>query len=145
MLRVTEPVSPSDFEKIFDLRYRILRAPWNQPKGSESDTDESKCVHAMIADEQGECIATGRLQFNSPEEAQIRYMAVDERFRGMRLGKQILEFLEAKALERSCRVITLQARDNALDFYTAMGYSVAEQTFLLFGTIQHYRMTKSLG
>lgn len=142
--KVIEPASDKDLEKVFDLRYEVLRAPWNQPRGSERDDSESVSVHAMIEDESGNCIATGRLQFNSADEGQVRYMAVSESHRGMKLGQNILEFLEGKAREKSCTRIVLQARENAIDFYKAMGYEIEEKTFLLFNSIQHYRMSKQL-
>ncbi len=144
MFRVIEPSSPEQFEKIFSLRYAILRAPWNQHRGSERDDGEETAMHAMIVDESGNCIATGRLQLNSPEEAQIRFMAVDEKHRGKKLGKMILDFLENKAKEKKCSRIILQARENAVDFYKARGYNVEEKTFLLFDSIQHFRMSRKL-
>jgi len=88
MFRVTQPESPAHFASIFELRYRILRKPWNQPKGSERDDAEATSIHAMILDENGVCIATGRLQFNSNETGQIRFMAVDPEHRGKHLGKK---------------------------------------------------------
>jgi predicted GNAT family N-acyltransferase len=144
MYSVYEPSSPEQLEKIFALRYAILRAPWNQPKGSERDEQEHVAIHAMITDEAGNCIATGRLQLNNATEGQIRFMAVSELHRGKKLGKQILDFLEAKARERECRKIVLQARENAVEFYLANGYTIEEKTFLLFDSIQHYRMSKKL-
>jgi predicted GNAT family N-acyltransferase len=142
--RVTEPRSPEQFEKIYALRFAVLREPWNQPKGSERDQTEDTAIHAMIENEAGECIATGRLQYNSADEAQIRYMAVDENYRGQKLGQLILEFLESRAKTDGCPRVVLQARENAVAFYERMGYVIEAKTFLLFDAIQHYRMTKSL-
>lgn len=144
MFRVIEPTSSRQLENIFSLRYAILRAPWKQPKGSERDQAEDSSVHALIEDEIGACIATGRLQFNSPEEGQIRYMAVREDYRGQNLGRLILEYLEDKARAKNCRKMVLQARENAVEFYKRMGYTVEEKSFLLFDSIQHYRMTRQL-
>lgn len=71
-------------------------------------------------------------------------MAVCDKYRGRKLGQKILEFLEQKARDKSCKKIVLQARQNAIDFYKAMGYEVEGKTFLLFDSIQHYRMSKQL-
>lgn len=144
MHSVIQPSSSEQFERIFALRYRVLRAPWNQPRGSEKDDAEQSSIHAMIEDEAGNCIATGRLQFNGDSEAQIRYMAVDENHRGRKLGKLVLEFLERKAVETRRYKMVLQARQNAVNFYVANGYVVEEKSFLLFDSIQHYRMSKQL-
>jgi ribosomal protein S18 acetylase RimI-like enzyme len=144
MFRVTQPESPAHFASIFELRYRILRKPWNQPKGSERDDAEATSIHAMILDENGVCIATGRLQFNSNETGQIRFMAVDPEHRGKHLGKKILQFLEEESRKNFRANIFLQARENAVEFYRSNGYTVEEKTFLLFDQIQHYRMVKWL-
>ncbi len=144
MFTVIQPSSPQQLEKIFALRFTVLRAPWNQAKGSERDDVEHSSIHALIEDPAGNCIATGRLQFNNENEAQIRFMAVDENYRGKKLGKLILEFLEKKAVENNRWKMILQARQNAVDFYVANGYGIEEKTFLLFDSIQHYRMSKKL-
>lgn len=144
MYRVTEPVTPEDFQKIFDLRFEILRAPWNQPRGSERDDNEQQAIHAMICEVSGDCIAAGRLQFNNTSECQIRYMAVSELYRGQGLGRKILEYLEERAKQKSASVIVLQARENALNFYEQSGYINEGKSFVLFNAIQHYRMRKML-
>ena len=144
MYSVIQPSSPQQLENIFSLRFRVLRAPWNQPRGSERDESEETSIHALIEDAQGNCIATGRLQFNSASVAQVRFMAVDENHRRKQLGRLILEFLEAKAKENDRTKIVLQARQNAVRFYQEQGYAIEEKTFLLFDSIQHYRMSKKL-
>lgn len=144
MVRVSEPVSQEELKKIYDLRYKVLRSPWKQPRGSELDDAENSSIHAMICDDDGHCIAAGRLQFNSENECQIRYMAVCDEFRGQGFGTMILEFLEEKARTKSATTIILQARENAVRFYESAGYILEEKTFLLFDAIQHYRMRKQL-
>jgi predicted GNAT family N-acyltransferase len=144
MYSVSEPVSPEDFAKIFNLRFDVLRAPWNQPRGSEKDENESSAIHALIKDKSGKCIASGRLQFNNAEEGQIRFMAVETEYRGQGLGKMILDFLEQKAKANNTFSIVLQARENALQFYERAGYINEGKSFLLFDSVQHYRMRKQL-
>src|SRR5689334_25035560 len=94
------PSSDHDWEQYFDLRWRVLRAPWQQPRGSEKDDREDDSQHLMICDEQGsEPLAIGRLHFNSPTEGQVRFMAVAPSARGRGLGGAILQELERRARE----------------------------------------------
>lgn len=144
MFRVIAPETDLQFASLFSLRHRVLRAPWNQPVGSERDDHELTSVHAIITDENGVCIATGRLQFNSETEGQIRFMAVAPEFQGKQLGKMILDYLEREAKAQMRNRIVLQARENALGFYERLGYTIEEKTFLLFDAVQHYRMSKEL-
>src|SRR5436190_7709138 len=111
------PTSPSDWETYFDLRWRLLRQPWGQPRGSERDPLENSAFHLLLLDVTGNAVGCGRLHFNAPEEAQVRYMAVAEEVRGRNYGSRILEGLEAEARNRGAHKIVLNSRENARDFY----------------------------
>ena len=89
-------------------------------------------------------LAVGRLQFNSEDEAQIRYMAVANDLQGKGLGDQIISALEDVARGRGIQRIILSARGNALKFYKNNGYNIMKKTHLLFGEIQHWLMGKEL-
>ena len=142
-MEVIQPQSPEEFENYYNLRWEVLRKPWGKPRGSEQDEDEHRSVHAMIC-MNGEVVAVGRLHFNSPAEAQIRYMAVREDVRGKGVGEKILSYLESVAKQRAATLIILQARENAVKFYERNGYSIKEKSFLLWDEIQHYLMEKAL-
>lgn len=134
----------NDIEKILELRFKILREPWAQSKESSSDGHEDTSYNAFIEDDKGNAIACGRLQANNATTGQIRYMAVGNGMQGKGLGKLILKALEQKCKEIGLKKIELQARENALDFYTSNNYILKEKTHVLFGVIQHYLMEKEL-
>ena len=144
-MKIIEPQSSAEFKKYYNLRYEILRKPWGQPIGSERDEREEKSNHRMIINEKtSEVLAVGRLQFNSIDEAQIRYMAVSDVFQGQGLGSQIISSLEAVARRNGNKWMILSARENALQFYKNNGYKIVKKTHLLFGEIQHWLMRKEL-
>src|SRR6267378_196383 len=91
------PKSPDEWDTSFDLRWRILRGPWGQTRGSERDSMDDSAFHLLLLDSARKPLACGRLHFNAPDEAQVRFMAVDENARGRRYGSRILEGLEAEA------------------------------------------------
>ena len=128
---------------IIDLRYDILRKPWNQPKETSSDGMEDTAINAFILDN-GKVIACGRLQDNGEGLGQIRYMAVDSDYQGKGLGKLIVIKLEEEARNINLHTVELQARENAVEFYKSQGYAVKETSFKLWDIIQHYLMTKNL-
>jgi len=144
MFTVKEAQNNNDVERILQLRYNVLRAPWNQPIDTATDTIEDKCINAYIEDENKNVIACGRLQENDIKIGQIRFMAVSDAYQGKGLGKLIVNHLEAKGKELQLKTIELQARENAVNFYKSCGYSIKEQSFLLWGIIQHYLMEKSI-
>jgi N-acetylglutamate synthase-like GNAT family acetyltransferase len=132
-----------DLRQILELRYLVLRKPWQQPAETATDGREGDSVNVFIR-VQEKVIACGRLQENENKCGQIRFMAVHPEFRGKGLGKIILARLERAATEMKISRIELQARENALDFYIRCGYTMKEKTFLLWGQIQHYLMEKIL-
>ena len=144
-MEIIEPNTSAEFKIYYNLRYEVLRKPWFQPKGSERDEEEETSLHRMIIDEpNGKVVAVGRLQFNTIEEAQIRFMAVSNHYRGMGYGSKIVKALDNIARKKGSRKIILQSRENALQFYKSNGYTIVEKTHLLFGEIQHWLMEKEL-
>ena len=144
-ITIKQPETDSEFARYYDLRWRILRAPWQQPAGSEKDDIETTCHHVIVCTDSGDIVGVGRLQFNSATEAQIRYMAVEPAHEGRGIGTQIVAALEAIAAENERRMIVLDARESAVGFYQKQGYAVTAKSHLLFGSIQHYRMEKIMG
>lgn len=144
MFEVKQAQTTAEVEAIINLRYEILRKPWDQPKDTASDNLEQNSINAYISNASGNVIACGRLQENEGKVGQIRYMAVDNSYQGKGLGKLIVEYLEKKGKELGLQKIELQARENAVEFYKSSGYTIVETSFLLWGIIQHYRMEKEL-
>lgn len=143
-LQLTEPRSAEDWERYFDLRWSVLRAPWGQPKGSERDDREADSIHLMICDPSGLPLAVGRLHLNSPGEAQVRFMAVRPALAGRGLGSAILGELESRAIKAGVRQIVLNAREGAISFYRKHDYAVVEPAETLFESIPHVKMAKDL-
>ena len=116
-MNVTSPKTRQEFERYYDVRWRILRAPWNQPAGSERDEYEDDAYHVMVCISGRIPVGVGRLHFNTTEEAQIRYMAVEESQRGNGIGTAILAELESEAVRKNASNIVLNARETATRFY----------------------------
>jgi len=141
-MNIIEPKTEEEFEKYFFLRWEILRKPWNHPYSPKGDDMEDQCIHALMLDENEEAIGVCRLQFNSAEEGQIRYMAVRENQQGRGLGGKIIQFMESKAIGKGAQYMILNARENAVEFYKGQKYIVTEPSHLLWGAIPHFLMKK---
>jgi len=141
---IREPLTAQEWENYFDLRWRVLRQPWGQPRGSERDDLDGKSFHLLVGDPTGTIVGVGRLHVNSPSEAQVRYMAVDDAWRGRGLGSRILRGLEDRALSQGVTNIVLNARAPVLNFYRRHGYVAEGPAETLFGTVRHFRMRKEL-
>jgi len=143
-MRIYEPKTKEDFDRYYDLRWRLLRKPWNQSKGSEKDDLEDKSIHVMVCEKDRIPIGVGRAQFNSCDEAQIRYMAVEEDHQGNGFGSLVLQELEKRVKENNAKYVILNAREFAVDFYKKYGYRIVGKSYTLFGSINHLKMRKDL-
>lgn len=145
---IKQPETEEEFKHYYQLRWKLLRAPWNQPLGSEIDELEDQCFHIMAIavndDDKDKVIGVARLQFNTDTEAQIRYMAVAREQERKGIGRKLVSALEVRAHSSSCITIVLDAREPAVAFYQKLGYKLVEKSYLLFADIQHFRMVKEL-
>lgn len=144
MFVVKKATTPQELQSILDLRYEILRKPWQQPASTATDGLEANSINAFISDLNGKAIACGRLQENESRVGQVRFMAVDTTYQGKGLGKLIMDFLEEEARKLQLQKVELHARENALAFYKSCGYTLMETSYLLWDQIQHYLMEKEL-
>jgi predicted GNAT family N-acyltransferase len=144
VVQAKSPQTSAEWESYHDLRWRVLRAPWNQPPGGDAGEGDEDVAHALICNDVGQAVAVGRIIFKAGGEAQIRSMATAEGCRGQGLGRRIMEYLEQAARQRGVRTIFLNARQNAVAFYAKLGYEEAGPGLLLFGVIPHVVMRKQL-
>lgn len=142
MFQVTTPQSSDDWQAYYHLRWQVLRAPWDQPRGTEQDDLEQESEHRFIKNKEGDVVGVARLHFNNSQQAQVRYMAVAEAHRGKHLGSRLLHELEKVAWNQDAQELVLFARERAVPFYERHGYEVKEKAHLAFGDVQHYKMVK---
>ena len=97
----------------------------------------------MATNNKGKIIGVGRLHFVNIKESQIRYMAVDKNFRKKGVGNAIVQNLEMYSLNNDRNNIILNARENAVIFYSKLGY--ANLGIIDVGIdIKHFQMKKNL-
>jgi len=142
-IEVREPGTPTEVGLYYDLRWRILREPWTKIKEQGRDEHEDEAFH-LTAWEEGRLVGVGRLHFNSPEEGQVRYMAVEGDRRGRGIGGLILQELEDRARRARATRMVLNARADAVPFYRRHGYEQVDPSETLFDSIPHWRMRKEL-
>jgi N-acetylglutamate synthase-like GNAT family acetyltransferase len=142
-MEIKTPQTDSEWKAYYALRFNVLREPWNQPLGSEVLADEDQAIHA-IAVEDEEVLGVARMHESSPKQGQVRCVAIATAAQGKGIGKAIMAYLEDQAKTKGWTEIVLEARENAVPFYERIGYTIIAESYLLFGEIQHYRMSKTL-
>lgn len=143
-ISIIQPSSKEEFDQYYLLRWKLLRKPWNQPRNVNPVEDDYSSVHFMGITPQYEAVAICRLHFNTPQEAQVRFVAVSDHVQGKGIGKKIMASAEHYAKNNGAQKMILHARENAVLFYKSLNYTIIEKSYLLFDEIQHYLMEKAL-
>lgn len=140
-MEIRSPNTELEWEAYYDLRFRILRAPLNQPLGSERNDGDQSGQHFALFDNDT-IVAIARLDLAEKGVSQVRFVAVDDKIQGKGYGKRIMSAVEVASIEQGNSKMILHARDYAVDFYLHLGYTMLEKSHLLFGTLQHFKMEK---
>ena len=140
MYRVVTPQTAAELDAYYQLRWELLRKPFNLPVGSERDEYDSVAIHRLMLTEDGTPIAVGRL-FVGGDEAQIRFMALRPEYRGQGLGARMVEDL---ARDEKVKRLVMNARQEAVEFYRKCGFLEVGEGPVSFGRIPHRQMIKSL-
>ena len=140
---IKSPETKSEWESYFNFRWEKLRKPLGMPKDTLKDDKEQDSCHLIAVDSDEKVVGTGRLHFNSEQEGQIRYMAVNESIQRKGLGSSIVLELEMMAKKKGAKKMVLNARENALNFYLSLGYKEIEPYESDTG-IPHTTMSKEL-
>ncbi len=144
-MKIISPSNKEEFEKYYQLRWEVLRAPWGKPKGSEKDDLENTSTHALMLDENNNAVAVCRLNSTDNKKiGQVRFMGVSSTAQGKGYGAKIMDYIEQEAKKQGMNKIILHARENALEFYKRCGYTVVEKSYLMWDEIQHYLMEKGI-
>ena len=137
------PSSYREWREYFLFRYKILRKPIGLHRSTIRDKIEKISYHVMATNNKGKIIGVGRLHFVNIKESQIRYMAVDKNFRKKGVGNAIVHKLEIHSLNNYRNKIILNARENAVIFYSKLGYANLGKIDVGID-IKHFQMKKNL-
>ena len=144
---IDSPSTPAELEEYFELRWQVLRKFLTQPRGSERDEFDkptATAFHVTVRNAPGQLLGVGRVHFNSPAEAQIRYMAVVEESRGKGVGRALVAELESLAHKHAAKQIVLNAREAVVGFYQRLGYEIVGEGPTMFHDLKHVQMSKQL-
>jgi predicted GNAT family N-acyltransferase len=144
METLKKPITSEEFDQYYNLRWKVLRAPWNQPKGTEKDDKEDISHHVIAVNNHDKVVGTGRIHLNSKNEAQIRFITIDTPLANKNLGRRILNTLEDHARKNKAKCVLINAREKSVGFYARCGYKPEGEGRTLYGEIRHKQMKKFL-
>jgi predicted GNAT family N-acyltransferase len=117
------------------VRYDVFVIEQKVPVELEWDEMDAASLHAVLYDEDGKAVGTGRLL----PDGHIGRMAVRAEARGRGIGGILLRALMAEAKKRGDRAVVLNAQTQAEPFYRRFGFARAGEEFMEAG-IPHIEM-----
>ena len=121
------PFLAADEAEVIGLWQRCgLTRPWNDPaKDIRRKLAEQPELFGVLAGEEGAVLGTVMAGYEG-HRGWINYLAVEPSRQGQGLGRQLMDWAEARLRERGCPKINLQVRrgnEAVLAFYAALGYA----------------------
>lgn len=132
---------PEDMESILEIRRVVFIVGQNVPEHEERDGKDGDAIH-LIAFHDGKPVGTARLLLANGA-GKIGRVAVLEEYRGLGLGKRIMEVALDTLREEGAREALLAAQTHAIGFYEGLGFKAYGPEFLDAG-IPHRNMSLAL-
>ncbi|MGY1623315.1 GNAT family N-acetyltransferase [Geodermatophilus sp. SYSU D00965] len=133
----------ADWPEVVALRTRVFVEEQGVPAEIEQDALDATAVHALVRDDAGRVVATGRL-LTREGRAVVGRMAVDASARGRGHGAAVLAELHRQAVLRGLPEVELHAQVTARGFYERAGYTAVGDEYEEAG-IAHVTMRRDLG
>lgn len=128
--------------KIYTLRQKELRAPLGLNLFDEDLLSERDELF-FVALQEEKVLSCMQFRKIDGKALKLRQMATKDSFKGMGLGRKLVEFGEAWAYRNGFETIELHARKIAQGFYKKMGYQKVGMEFMEVD-IPHFKMRKVL-
>ncbi len=145
MIIIRSPHTRDEFKEYYALRYRVLREPWGQPRGTEKDDYEPLSQHFMAVEEPGgKIVGAVKLLEKEAGVGWFSHLSVDSRYQSQGIGRLLIERVEAAARERGFKALGCMARLNTTAYFEKFGYRIAGLPAAYFGTTQVVWMEKEL-
>ena len=145
MITIKVPQTRDDFKAYYDLRYKVLREPWGQPKDTEKDDYEPISQHFMAVDEgNGKIVGVIKMFEKEHGVGWVSHLAIDPAYQKKGVGHMLVETVEKAAKEKGYRVIGCMSRLNTTSYFEKMGFQTAGLPTNYFGTTQVLWMEKEV-
>ena len=131
-----------EYRNELELRDKVLRKPLGMNLYDENLEADINDVHigAFINNRIVGVLILTRL---NSKDIKMRQVAVDEDFRTMKIGTEMVRFAEDYSKEKGYSTMLLNARKTAVAFYEKLGYTKMSGEFLEIN-IPHFKMSKNI-
>lgn len=112
---------------------------------AELDDRDAEAIH-LVAMERGKVIATCRLITDGGVggSCKLERMAIDKDFRGIGLGRRLIEVSETEARREGAAEMLLHSQLQVRGFYERSGFQVTSEDVFVEDGLEHVRMRRAL-
>lgn len=126
------------------VRIQAMARKYNISLREEFDEYDTPQTKYIVVTDSGFPVATCRILRRSEEMAEIGRVVVLEDYRGMGLGKTVMESAEEWIREMGFKVVAVESRDVAVGFYEKLGYKSDSSALHNSGTFNCLHMEKAI-
>ncbi len=113
------------------VRAEVFGNELNFKSGARRDELDDTSWFVNIYDGDGMVVSTSRMAYTSSnDERFLGKICVLANVRGLGFGREMLSILEEIARDEGAKVLNINSRQTALEFYSALGYSVSGREFM---------------
>lgn len=131
--------SPEYWQEV-DLRYRVLRQPLGLEFSQQELDKEADQLH-VTAWADGKLAGCMVLVIVDDNTLKMRQVAVEPEMQRQGIGQSMVSYAEYYAIDNGYCRIELHAREEAVQFYLDLGYTIISDRFMEV-TIPHFKMVK---
>jgi N-acetylglutamate synthase-like GNAT family acetyltransferase len=125
MIRVA---AASELERLFEQRWRVLRAPLGMERGTERDAGDDQSLHLIAVQEQT-VIGGARLRVLSSELGSLAYVFVLPDYQRQGIGTQLIQAAIEQAISLNLSQLRVMTRLTAQSFYERLGFVATSDLF----------------
>ncbi|MDS9470398.1 GNAT family N-acetyltransferase [Sporosarcina pasteurii] len=142
MFNVTIVSSQHELEDAFFVRRKVFVKEQGVPLSLELDEYDDTSSHFVVY--KGDSpIGAGRIRETNARTGKVERVCVLPEYRGLHLGKLIMQALENHGAQQGYEKIVLNAQSYAIPFYENLGYTITSPEFMD-ADIPHRSMEKNI-
>lgn len=142
MFQVKFVSSDQELEDAFFVRRKVFVEEQKVPLSLEVDEFDETASHFVVY-ENNQPIGAGRIRETTTGIGKVERVCILPNYRGLHLGKLIMQALESHGSEQNFNKIVLNAQSHAIPFYEGIGYIITSPEFMD-ADIPHRAMEKIL-
>lgn len=133
-----------DLTEAMEIRRRVYVEELGIPQEMEFDELDSQAIHVIVyeevpdwndhglSSEDKKPVATGRITYDG-SVCEIGHVAVLKEYRGMKYGDFTVRMLLNKAFTSGIPIVTVNSKDENVDFYQKIGFQGTGESFSILG------------